>query len=90
MATYKINSIDREKGHVSVTYDVDGLEQVMGDAPLDDAAALQQFLSDYGTRYAASLASVIASSVIASDVDALVGLTLDVMVPPIDSSVPAA
>jgi len=56
MSTFTINSIDRVKGHVEVTYSIDGKLQKMSDAPMGDDAMLVAFLEDYGTRYEASLA----------------------------------
>lgn len=56
MSTFKITKIDKEKGHVSVIYSVDGIEQTMGDAPIKDEELLKAFLNDYGNRYEASLA----------------------------------
>ena len=56
MSTFRITNMDKEKGHVSVVYSVDGLEQTMGDAPIKDEELLKAFLNDYGNRYEASLA----------------------------------
>jgi len=78
MSTFKITRIDKEKGHVSVIYSVDGLEQTMGDAPIEDEKMLQAFLEDYGKRYEASLAleaAWVPEPAVASKVDALVGKT---------------
>lgn len=78
MSTYKITNIDKEKGHVSVIYSVDGLEQIMCDAPLKDEKMLKSFLEDYGKRYEASLALEAIQAVpptVEAKVDALVGKT---------------
>lgn len=80
MSTYTINAIDREKGHIEVTYSVDGKAQTMGDAPLSDEKALKAFLEYYGVSYEASLKKEDAQlppEVIAkvAKVDALVGQT---------------
>lgn len=55
MSTFTINAIDREKGHIEVTYSVDGKRQKMGDAPLSNEEALKSFLEEYGVAYEASL-----------------------------------
>lgn len=81
MSTFKITNIDKEKGHVSVIYSVDGLEQTMGDAPLKDEKLLKAFLQDYGKRYAASLAHEEAQApeeTAEAKVDALVGKTFTI------------
>lgn len=57
-STFTITNIDLEKGHVSVVYSVDGVEQTMCDAPLTSKDELKAFLDDYGSRYEASLALV--------------------------------
>lgn len=81
MSTFTINAIDKEKGHVEVTYSVDGVRQTMSDAPLGDDKALMDFLEDYGTRYEASLALEDAKKAIEPEVeekiDALVGQTFN-------------
>jgi hypothetical protein len=56
-STFTITKIDLEKGHVSVIYSVDGVEQTMCDAPLTSEKELKAFLDEYGARYEASLAS---------------------------------
>jgi len=72
--TCTINSIDKAKGHVSVTFSIDGKTQVMGDAPLSSVAELQAFLEAYGVKYAQSLALSTAREA-APEVDSLVGET---------------
>lgn len=86
MSTFTITKIDKELGHVSVVYSVDGIEQTMCDAPLDDAAALQAFLNDYGKRYEVGLAQVQA---VPPSVDALVGKPVEITAPvtPVDTQV---
>lgn len=54
-STFTITKIDLEKGHVSVIYSVDGVEQTMCDAPLTSEKELKAFLDEYGIRYEASL-----------------------------------
>lgn len=56
--TFTITSIDRDKGHVTVLFSVDGKKQTMGDAPIKDAEALKAFLAEYGAKYEQSLKSV--------------------------------
>lgn len=81
MSTFTINAIDKEKGHVEVTYSIDGKRQKMSDAPIGDEAVLVAFLKDYGVRYEASLAHEEAQKSIEPEVEAkindLVGETFD-------------
>lgn len=76
MSTYKITKIDKELGHVSVIYSVDGIEQKMGDCPLDTEENTKAFLEEYGNRYEKTLAE----NAVVTDpkVDALVGKTFTV------------
>lgn len=71
MPSFKITKIDKTKGHVSVIFDVDGVEQTMGDAPLHDEAALKDFLSEYGKRYEEAKAAE--ARVVPREVENLVG-----------------
>lgn len=57
MSTFTITNIDLEKGHVSVIYSIDGVEQTMCDAPLSSEKDLKAFLDGYGARYQAALTS---------------------------------
>lgn len=80
MSTFTINAIDKVKGHVEVTYSIDGKRQKMSDAPMGDNAMLKAFLEDYGTRYEASLAhaQAMAQEKDPEDkIDALVGRTFN-------------
>lgn len=80
--TFTITSIDLEKGHVTALFSVDGKEQTMCDAPINDAEALKAFLSDYGARYEASLARAKDAEPkkpgVASQVGALIGETFTI------------
>jgi hypothetical protein len=80
MSTFTINAIDREKGHVEVTYSIDGKLQKMCDAPLGDDAMLKAFLEDYGTRYEASLKqeeAMAPEEEVENKINALVGRTFN-------------
>jgi hypothetical protein len=57
MISFTINSVN-EDGTVSVTYDVDSVEQNISGLPVNDADALSQALADYGKAYEAGLALV--------------------------------
>lgn len=79
--TFTITSIDREKGHVTVVFSVDGKEQTMGDAPIKDAEELKAFLADYGAKYEESLKIIEQATPPVEEetkVDALVGETFPV------------
>lgn len=81
MSTFRITNIDKEKGHVSVVYSVDGLEQTMSDAPLNDEKMLKAFLKNYGKRYEASLALEAQQEPVSTEeakIDALVGQTITI------------
>lgn len=73
MATYTIKKIDAEKGHITVVYSVDGIEQTMGDCPLTSEEATKAFLEDYGNRYEAAKAVEAANQAVDPKVQALVG-----------------
>jgi len=48
--TYKILSIDAEKGHVTFVLD-DGIEQRVGDFPIEDKEALHAAITRYAEQY---------------------------------------
>lgn len=73
MATYTIKNIDAEKGHITVVYSIDGVEQTMGDCPLTSEEATKAFLEDYGNRYEAAKAVEVANQAVDPKVQALVG-----------------
>lgn len=79
MATYIIKKIDAEKGHITVVYSVDNVEQTMCDCPLDSEEATKAFLEDYGTRYEAAKAVEAANQVIDPKVQALVGKAQEII-----------
>ena len=69
MAKFNLIAVDVEKGHVTVSYS-DGVEQTMGDCPLDSIENRDKFLSEYGDRYETAIAQ---APVIASDITSGVG-----------------
>lgn len=69
MTTFKLIAVDTEKGHVTVSYS-DGVEQTMGDCPLDSIENRDRFLSEYGDRYELAIAS---TPVVATDITSGVG-----------------
>jgi len=77
MSTFEITKIDKEKGHVSVVYSVDGVEQTMCDCPLDSEESTKAFLEDYGNRYEAAKA-VEAAKAASATVDVLVGKVIEI------------
>ena len=80
-STFTINAIDRVKGHVEVTYSIDGKRQKMNDAPLGDDVMLKAFLEDYGARYEASLKqqeAMAPETEAEAKIDALVGRTFTI------------
>ena len=79
MATYTIKNIDAEKGHVTVVYSVDGIEQTMGDCPLTSEEATKAFLEDYGNRYEAAKAVEAANQAVDPKVQALVGKAQEII-----------
>lgn len=84
MSTFKITKIDKELGHVSVIYSVDGVEQTMCDCPLDSVESMKAFLEDYGNRYEAAKA-IEAASAPSQLIDSLIGQDIEI-VPPADSA----
>lgn len=54
--TYTIKKIDTVTGNTTVSFSVDGKDQVIANLPVGDAAALDQALSDYLDAYKAGLA----------------------------------
>lgn len=76
MSTFKITKIDKELGHVSVIYSIDGVEQTMCDAPLTSEEDLKAFLEDYGNRYEAAKALEVTEAP-ADNISSLVGKTFD-------------
>lgn len=73
MATYTIKKIDAEKGHITVAYSVDNVDQTMGDCPLTSEEATKAFLEDYGNRYEAAKALEAANQAVDPKLSALVG-----------------
>lgn len=67
--SYIIKNIDQEKGHITVAFSVDNLDQTMGDCPIDSEEATKAFLQAYEERYTAvktvKLAKVIDPKVLA-------------------------
>ena len=90
MSTYKIIKIDKELGHVTVVYSVDGIEQTMGDCHLDSEESTKAFLEDYGNRYEAAITADKAAAVVPKEVMDMVGKTLEVPEVKIDSNPIAA
>lgn len=73
MTSFKLISVDTEKGHVTVSYS-DNVEQTMCDCPLDSIENRDKFLSEYGDRYEAAIA---AAPVIAPDITQGEGETIN-------------
>lgn len=73
MASFKLINVDTEKGHVTVSYS-DNIEQTMCDCPLDSIENRDKFLSEYGDRYEAAIAS---APVVAPDITDGVGETIN-------------
>ncbi len=73
MTKFKILSIDPTTETVRVAFDLDNKTQTIAGAPLTDASALVDFLSDYARSYEAGLlAATPASPTLPGDVSALV------------------
>lgn len=87
MSTFKITKIDKELGHVSVVYSVDGVEQTMCDCPLDSEEDTMAFLEDYGNRYEAAKAQEVLDNAVPKTVTDLVGKTFDVPIVTPDTTV---
>lgn len=74
--SFTITKIDKELGHVSVIYSIDGVEQTMCDAPLTSEEDLKAFLEDYGNRYESAKALEVAEAP-ADNLSSIVGKTFD-------------
>jgi hypothetical protein len=89
---YIIKKIDEEQGQITVSYDIDNLEQTLANAPLDSADSLKAFLENYGNAYEAGLNQ---NTVVApKEVKAMVGKTIEIAViedtPPVEEVLPIA
>ena len=83
---YTIKSIDAPNNNVVVSYDIDNLDQTL-QAPLSDAQSLQDFLINYGIAYEAGINSQSQVQVVPADVEALVGVKVDVSQSQIDTAI---
>ena len=77
MAEPKLIKIDTEMRHVTVSYS-DGVEQTMGDCPLDSIENRDKFLIEYGDRYEAAIAQ---APIIAKDITEGVGQVITPVIP---------
>lgn len=75
MATYKIIAVDQEKKHVTFMLE-DGIEQRVGDFPVDDADALKAKIEEYASAYVSPKDSAPAKTLV-PEVSALIGKTVE-------------
>lgn len=71
--SYIIKNIDKEKGHITVAFSVDNVDQTMGDCPLDSEEATKAFLQAYEERYTAAKAAEATLKAVDPKVEAMVG-----------------
>ena len=69
---FTLKTIDTDKKTITVSFDVDNLDQTMACDCYDNAQALNDFLFKYETAYVSGLA-ISAPPIIAPDVKALIG-----------------
>lgn len=74
MATYKIIAIDPEKKHVTFMLE-DGIEQRVGDFPVDDAEALKAKIEEYASAYVSPKESAPAKTLV-PEVSSMIGKTV--------------
>lgn len=71
---FTLKNINQDRS-ITVAFDIDGLDQNISGAPLDNIDALNQFLFDYGTAYESGINQTTAPQV-AVEVTALVGQSM--------------